>query len=111
MLDELSELIDSVSSVTAIVEGKRDRASLERLGFVRVVELDAPLFEVVERFDKGETVQILTDLDREGRSLYQRLRHDLTQRGVRIDNRLREALFGSDLTHIEGLDSYLERNR
>jgi 5S rRNA maturation endonuclease (ribonuclease M5) len=109
MVENLQSLLDLVKSLPAIVEGKRDRAALEHLGFTDIHTLDSPVYKVIERFDKGDTVQILTDLDAEGKRLYARLRHEFAQRGVRIDNRLREALFKTDLSHIEGLDSWLDR--
>lgn len=108
-MDELLELIEEVVDISAVVEGKRDKAALLKLGFVDIHTLDAPLYKVVERFDKGETVQILTDLDKKGRELYQRLYHEFAQRGVRVDNRLRHALFDTDLSHIEGLTNWIRR--
>ncbi len=107
---EVSEVIDQVKGIPAIVEGKRDTASLRELGFTDIHELDTALFHIVERFDKGATVQILTDLDKKGKQLYRRLYHEFSQRGVRVDNRLREALFNTDLSHIEGLAGWLDNH-
>ena len=111
VVDELLDLLVVVRDLPAIVEGPRDRAALERLGFSRVVMLDRALFVVAERFERGDVVQVLTDLDREGRKLYGLLGKELSRRGVRVDARLREALFRTNLSHIEGLDSYLSRLR
>jgi 5S rRNA maturation endonuclease (ribonuclease M5) len=93
-----------------IVEGKRDAAALRAFGFTQVVELTGkPLYAVVESIEKGATVQVLTDLDSEGKKLFSMLRADLTQRGVRIDNELRDALFTTELRQVEGLGAYLRR--
>jgi 5S rRNA maturation endonuclease (ribonuclease M5) len=106
--EQLIELLREKQCVSTIVEGKKDVAALRALGFTSVLELERqPLFKVVEHFEKGSTVQILTDLDAEGRKLFAKLRADLTQRGVRIDNDLREALFRTELRQIEGIVTYL----
>ena len=85
---EFFDLISRKKDLPTICEGKRDVAALKQLGFTRIIELNAPLFAVVERFEKKERVQILTDLDAEGKRLYSRLSSDLKQRGVHVDNEL-----------------------
>ena len=50
---------------------------------------------------------IFTDLDKEGRELYATLKHDLLRHGVRVDVYFREFLFGTRLTHIEGIATFL----
>ena len=105
----MHRLVESKKDVRAIVEGKRDLESMRSLGFTRVEELEGALYEVVERFEKGETVQLLTDLDAEGTKLYKRLKADLTQRGVRIDDDIRSALFATPVRHIEGLAGWIAR--
>ena len=58
--------------------------------------------------EKVKEVVLLTDLDDEGKKLYHELFVNLQKHGVKVDNRLRELLFKSDLRQIEGLPSYLE---
>jgi 5S rRNA maturation endonuclease (ribonuclease M5) len=105
---ELLELIERKKHLLTICEGKRDVAALKRLGFTDVIELDAALYKIVERFGKKTIVQILTDLDAEGKRLYSKLSSDLKQRGVHVDNELREALFKTQLRQVEGLYSYIQ---
>jgi 5S rRNA maturation endonuclease (ribonuclease M5) len=107
---ELQALIERKRDVPAVCEGKKDVAALRELGFSVIIELDRPLYAVVERFEKGSTVQLLVDLDAEGKKLFALLRADLTHRGVHIDNELREALFRTPVRQIEGLASYLRDN-
>jgi 5S rRNA maturation endonuclease (ribonuclease M5) len=102
------ELIAIKRDILTICEGKRDVIALKKLGFTNIMELNAPLYAVVERVDKGETVQLLVDLDSEGKKLYATLSSDFLQRGVRIDNEIRYLLMQTGLQHIEGLDSYLD---
>ena len=105
--DLLREIEKSRTTLT-IVEGPNDKRALERIGFTRVVHLSGPLYGVVERVDDDE-VLLLTDLDEHGRCLYRRLYHDLTRRGVRVNNRLRLLLFQTPVRQIEGLARYLEK--
>jgi len=109
-LDALLELLELKKNVLTIVEGKNDARALRSFGFTNIIELtQKPLYVVVESIEKGATVQLLTDLDSEGKKLFSQLRADLTQRGVRIDNELRDALFKTQLRQIEGLDAYVRR--
>ena len=110
---EFLGLIEKIKSsdYIIIVEGKKDRASLEMFGFdsERIVELSRkPLFIVVEEVSEmcedGKKCIILTDLDKEGRKLYSRLNRELQKRGVKVDNRLRVFLFKeTKIRQIEGL--------
>ena len=105
----------SENGTLVLVEGKRDRQSLQRLGLINIQSLDGPLFEVVERIARDHRdVVLLVDLDAEGRKLYRRLAHDLAAHGVRVDDALRNLLFQTPLRHIEGLATFLgnmERKR
>ena len=117
MKDEADELLFWIERIkdsdkVVVVEGKEDKASLKRLGIVNVVQLNKrPLYKVVEELiDKGEEVIILTDLDKKGKQLYNKLNHDLGRFGVKVDNRFRKFLFRfTQLRQIEGLDSYIGR--
>ena len=64
-----------------------------------------------EVIKKDKKAVILTDLDKTGKKLYSKLNSDLSQRGVYIDNKLRNFLFRhTSLRQIEGLKDYIERN-
>lgn len=113
---ELQDFLDSVksSNILVIVEGKKDRAALKKLGITNIMELSKkPLFRVVEEISgSNKECIILTDLDRKGREIYGKLNSDLQKNGVKVDNRLREFLFKSTrLRQIEGLSGYLERQQ
>jgi 5S rRNA maturation endonuclease (ribonuclease M5) len=95
-----------------IVEGPKDRESLNKLGITDVITLRGkPLFKVVERTASlTDEVVILTDLDEEGKKIYGRLKADLQKHGVRIDDRFRHFLFKeTDLRQVEGLFRYAQR--
>ena len=114
--EDLLEWIEKIkdSDKIVLVEGKEDKAALERLGITDIVQLNKrPLYKVVEELiDREKEVIILTDLDKEGKKLYGKLNHDLGRFGVKVDNGFRHFLFKkTKLRQIEGLDSYIGRNK
>jgi len=95
-----------------IVEGEKDRRALRLLGIECVVTTQAkPLYKIIEDVsDVTKEAIILTDFDREGRMLYSRLSSGLSRHGVRINNTIRHFLLrNTTLSHIEGLDTYLQK--
>ena len=95
--------------IPVIVEGKKDKRAMESLGLRNILMLDGrPLFDICESIQAKE-VAILTDLDTEGRKLYSSIYKTLVRRGIKVDNKLRLMLFKAKLSHIEGLDSYLQK--
>ena len=115
MADNLRELEDWVSELKdcnklIIVEGKKDRIALEKLGIKNIRTLKNPLYKEVEEIAAScKEVVILTDLDKEGKQLYGCIKKDLARNGVKVDNRFREFLFKkTKLRQIEGICTYLE---
>ena len=110
IIEDIWKAIEQYKGELVLVEGKNDRAALESLGFNRVHSINAnmPSYEIVEGI-KEKKVLILTDLDKEGKQIYARLRKDLEKRGVIIDDTLRHLLFKTELRQIEGLSHYLQR--
>lgn len=111
--EELLGFIEKIkaSGTLVIVEGKKDKIALQKLGIGNITELNKkPLFAVVEEIaDSNEECIILTDLDKEGRQLYSNLNSNLQRHGVKVDNKLREFLFkNTKLRQIEGIDTYLD---
>ena len=119
--DELLCWVESLkaSNTLIIVEGKKDRAALESLGIAasNIITLEGPLYRNVEKIaemisdmaSKPKKAVILTDLDPEGKKLYSKLKKDLGEHGVEIDDRFREFLFRkTKLRQIEGLKTYME---
>jgi 5S rRNA maturation endonuclease (ribonuclease M5) len=95
-----------------IVEGKKDKAALEKLGVTNVVAiLRKPLFSFIESVEAEEVI-ILTDLDPEGKKLYGILKQGLQEKGIKIDTYFREYLFKkSKISQIEGLVHYLKKEK
>ena len=112
-MEELRCFIEKIrdSNTLIIVEGKKDKLALQKLGINNVVELNKkPLFEIVEDIaNSNDECIILTDLDKEGKQIYSKLNSNLQKNGVKVNNKFREFLFKkTKLRQIEGLDSYLE---
>lgn len=106
-MKSLEEWIDKLKEAdkTIVVEGIRDKINLRKLGVLgkRIIILDGPLYQIVENICKRQKDCILLlDLDKEGKKLYSKLRHDLQRFGVRIDNKFREFLYKkTSITYIE----------
>ena len=94
-----------------IVEGKKDKKALEKLGITNVKELNKSIFEFAEEIAaKEKEVIILTDLDKEGKLLYSKLKSNFQRNGVKVDVHFREFLFkNTKLRQIEGINSYIKR--
>ena len=111
--EEIQSFIEKIkdSNTLIIVEGKKDRTALQKLGISNIVELNKkPLFQIVEDVaDSNDECIILTDLDKEGKQLYSKLNSNLQKNGVKVDNKFRNFLFKhTKLRQIEGINTYLE---
>ena len=107
LTDEIEKL--KLSEKAIIVEGIKDREALQKLGLKNIFVLSAPIFKVCENVAKkhGEVV-ILTDLDKEGKLLYSKIKEGITNLGIKIDESFRDALSRTKLVHVQGLDTYIE---
>ena len=106
---EIDKLIES--QILIVVEGKNDKKALKNLGLKNVVTLSTPLYQVVEII-KDKEVVILTDFDKKGKELYRKIKSDCSQRGIKINNKLRLFLMTkTQLVHIEGLYTYLRNKK
>ncbi len=95
-----------------LVEGIKDKRALESLGLTNIITLrQKPLFQVVEEVAaQAKDVIILTDLDKEGKTLFAKLSKDLQKLGVRVDKKFREFLFKeTKLRQIEGIRRYVAK--
>ena len=108
VIEEIYRVIERDKDMLVIVEGKKDKKALEEVGFKRVISLNKPFYELVESINE-KRVLVLTDLDKEGKQIYSRLKKDLNKRGVHVDDKLRNLLFKTELRQIEGLTHYLNK--
>lgn len=108
-MDDLYQEIDNVKDTVVLVEGPNDKKSLEKLGFQNVIYMNKAMYKIVEELEDNEEILLLTDLDQHGKGLYKYFYREFTQRGVRINNRLRILLMQTPVKHIEGLAHYVMR--
>ena len=106
-LEEFLKVKEEYLNEPVIVEGIKDKAALKQLGFKKIIMTDKALYKVVEGITEKKVV-ILTDLDKTGKKIYYHLKKGLTDRGVVVDNKLRDLLFKTELRQVEGLTKYIE---
>ena len=105
--DWIVELKKSKKAI--IVEGKKDKSALEKLGIKKnIIILNKPIFQIVEIISsRYKDCILLLDLDKEGRKLYHKLKHDLQKHKVRIDHKFREFLLKeTKINYIESLKKF-----
>jgi len=112
VVEELHAIIEKINreEILVIVEGKKDKHAMQKIGIDNVVELERkPLFAVVEEIaEKTKRCSILTDLDKKGKELYGKLKHGLQKHGVHIDDKLRNFLLkNTQIRQMEGIDNLL----
>ena len=111
MVPELIEHLEKLRSKVIIVEGKKDKKALNHFGIKHIKVINKPIFELCEELTEYEEVAILTDLDKEGKRLYSKIKANLSRQGIKIDDTFREFLFkNTELTQIEGLVTYIQNN-
>lgn len=106
IINEINLLAES--NIPIIVEGRKDRLSLNKFGLKNIFMLNKPLYLVIEGID-SKTVAILTDLDYEGRKLYHNLKSAFSSRGINIDDKLRLLLFKAKVKNIESLYKMMQK--
>ncbi|MBN2368564.1 toprim domain-containing protein [Candidatus Woesearchaeota archaeon] len=112
-LDALAEKIDELkkTGLPIIVEGKKDKTAMNKLGITNIHILKEPVYQICEKIaEKHKKAVILTDLDPEGKKLYSKIREGLEKNGCAVDDTFREFLFRkTKLRQIEGLRNYMIR--
>ena len=102
----------NIDNGIVVVEGKRDRDVLSRLLLEKnVVTIQSlPIRELEKLFEPASKVLILTDFDKEGELLADRLRFELTNMGLKINTHLREKVREAikPIKQIEALSHLLE---
>lgn len=98
-----------------VVEGKKDALALHALGFEKVytlnktgVSLRERIEEIVNSIYRKDTVCILTDFDKKGKQLYITIKMEMQNLGIRLDRSFRGLLLRMKVSHIEGLNSFIE---
>lgn len=108
LIEELEKLKELSRHTPVVVEGRKDAAALRNMGlkcdFLEVSN-GMPIYEFCEMVaERYSDVILFTDLDRAGCRLARKLKSNLSQRGVRINDRYRQSVMSKLDTHqVESL--------
>ncbi len=109
--------VESSSGTVIIVEGRKDEASLRRLGVTgRIVCFKSSgkgLVDFLSHIHAKKAI-VLTDFDNEGKAISARIEEELAHINVATDNVLRRklgALVRQEVRTIEGLFRFVEKMR
>jgi len=109
LLNEIKKAIESNALI--IVEGKKDKVALEKLGFENIFVLHGkPFYKAIEEIE-GKKIKkciILTDLDKKGKQLYYVFKRALVRRGIRVIDKLRKTMLREKISHTEGLTTFIQ---
>jgi 5S rRNA maturation endonuclease (ribonuclease M5) len=97
---------ESVNKVV-VVEGKRDRIRLEKMGVRNVLDISGKripdIADIIEGKFGLQEVILLTDLDDFGDRLRDKIGNSLEAQSYRVDYSFREFLRSQNIVHIEDL--------
>ncbi|HIQ50301.1 MAG TPA: toprim domain-containing protein [Nanoarchaeota archaeon] len=106
---ELLEYFDEIKSFPVIVEGKKDKAVLKKLGFKKIIILNKKsLYESVCKYEE-EKIIILTDFDKKGEELAKKLELFLRKSDRNARNKLRMLFRKNNLNTIEGINKVIKK--
>jgi 5S rRNA maturation endonuclease (ribonuclease M5) len=108
-LEKLQRLLNDSNS-TVIVEGKRDKIALSKMGALSLVDISGKSLESTIKtisLKNPESVAILTDYDKEGEKQLKILTKGLNSQGIKIDNTLRKQIKSTfNIQKIEEINSF-----
>jgi 5S rRNA maturation endonuclease (ribonuclease M5) len=103
IIEELEALRELSKEIPIVVEGKNDEKALRDLdieGEVFHISSGTPFFELCEELANNyKDVILFTDTDNEGQKLAKKFKGELSQMGVRVNERFRANLMGKLDTH------------
>ena len=85
----LLELIEANKILPVIVEGERDEQSLRKLGLegdILKINIGLPIFNFCENLTDYDEVIILTDWDKKGKELRNKLKHGLKANDIKFND-------------------------
>jgi len=108
-LEKLQRLLNDSNSIL-IVEGKRDKIALSKMGALSLVDISGKSLETTIKtisLKNPESVTILTDYDKEGEKQLKILTKGLHSQGIKIDNTLRKQIKSTfNIQKIEEINSF-----
>lgn len=110
LLSIMEELQDyAEQGIPILIEGKKDEESLKELGidgnFIKVSGSPHKLFEIAEIAAQSSKIIILTDFDRKGNELAQKLSEDIQRLGSYPNLQIRRRIMGITRRYIKDIES------
>jgi 5S rRNA maturation endonuclease (ribonuclease M5) len=104
-LEELKRFLSSNPEWVVLVEGKRDKAALERFGVEPITQMAGRNYHDIaeELTEKYRGVVLLTDLDEQGERIKEKLTKILESYGLLVDSSPRGRLKRAEVRFIESL--------
>lgn len=101
----------SAKDKPVIVESGREKRVLETLKISNIYTLTKPLSKIAETIaKKNRECILLLDTDKRGQDLYTRVKTELEQQHVKIDQRFEQFIFHTKLKRIEGIFTYFRKH-
>jgi len=120
-LEKISKLIERIAfqcehGTPIVVEGRNDKITLKQLGIKGKIFMikshGESLLTFLERLNEFKEIILLTDFDKEGNELASLIIDELSRRGIKVNNELRnklKKLVNSEVRSIEDLKCVFER--
>ncbi len=113
IINYIKELNELAENIPIIVEGKKDRWALERIGVKGnfILMNGMPIYEFCARIaEKYREIIILVDLDSGGEKIYRKMKHYFSQLGVKVNDKFRNVFLRKlNITKVEDAASRLEK--
>ena len=114
-LDKFRQWIEHLriksKEIPVVVESEREKRVLETLKISNIHILSAPLENFAEEFAKNNKECILLfDTDKRGQELYTKVKAELEQQHIKIDQRFEQFIFHIPLKRIEGIFTYFHKH-
>lgn len=106
-LEELNNLIEELKDKIVIVEGKKDKKALNRLGLKNIIAINGkPVYDIVRSYsDTKKEIVILTDFDRKGKQINIKLKNMFQKYQKHVNSKLRRKFMKFGKNRIEDFGS------
>jgi 5S rRNA maturation endonuclease (ribonuclease M5) len=101
--EELLDILEELSERLVIVEGKKDEKALKSLGLKDIIAINGrPLYKIADiALSTDKEIVILTDFDKKGRQIENKLKELLHRQNKKINSKLRWKVMALGKNKIE----------
>ncbi len=113
IINYIKELNELAEDIPIVVEGKKDKLALERIGIKGnfILMNGMPIYEFCTMVaKKHREIIILVDLDSGGERIYRKMKHYFSQLGVKVNDKFRNVFLRKlNITKVEDAASRFEK--